>query len=203
MKRRRGQTPKRKSAKKRELGRYKSGLEKTCADLLAESGIPFSYEEHEYTLMDKFRYDGVYWKMTSKKKDMTDRSNSVALPIRYKPDFVAKDESWIIETKGFLHSHHDFPMRWKLFMKYLTELGKPLPMLFICKNRQQVEQAISIIKDNIPNDKGRRGKKLRRSNRKDAPPDSELLRGPIQQGGGPEETPRVRSGADSESETAD
>ena len=59
MKRRRGQTTKRKSAKKRELGRYKSGLEKTCADLLAESGIPFSYEEHEYTLMDKFRYEGV------------------------------------------------------------------------------------------------------------------------------------------------
>lgn len=203
MKRKRGQTPKRKSAKKRELGRYKSGLEKACADLLAESGIPFSYEEHEYTLMDKFRYEGVYWKMTSKKKDMTDRSDSIALPIRYKPDFVAKDESWIIETKGFLHSHHDFPMRWKLFMKYLTELGKPLPMLFICKNRQQVEQAISIIKDNIPDDKRRRGKKLRRSNRKDAPPDSELLRGPVQQGGRSEETPRVRSGADTESETAD
>jgi len=203
VKRKRGQTPKRKSAKKRELGRYKSGLEKACADLLAESGIPFSYEEHEYTLMDKFRYEGVYWKMTSKKKDMTDRSDSIALPIRYKPDFVAKDESWIIETKGFLHSHHDFPMRWKLFMKYLTELGKPLPMLFICKNRQQVEQAISIIKDNIPDDKRRRGKKLRRSNRKDAPPDSELLRGPVQQGGRSEETPRVRSGADTESETAD
>ena len=175
MKRKRGQTSKRKTAKKRELGRYKSGLEKTCADLLAESGIPFAYEEHEYTLMDKFRYEGTYWKMTSKKKEMTDRSNTVALPIRYKPDFVAKDESWIIETKGFLHSHHDFPMRWKLFMKYLTELGKPLPMLFICKNRQQIEHAVSIIKGNEQNNKGRRRTKLRRSNREDAPPDSELL----------------------------
>jgi len=27
-------TPKKKSAKKRNLGKYKSGLEKTCADLL-------------------------------------------------------------------------------------------------------------------------------------------------------------------------
>jgi len=179
VKRNRGQTSKRKSAKKRELGRYKSGLEKACADLLAESGIPFSYEEHEYTLMDKFRYEGTYWKMTSKKKEMTDRSNSVALPIRYKPDFVAKDESWIIETKGFLHSHHDFPMRWKLFMKYLTELDKPLPMLFICKNRQQVEQAISVIKDNDNYDKGRRGKELRSSNRKDASSGNELLRGSV------------------------
>lgn len=175
MKRKRGQTTRRKTAKKRELGRYKSGLEKTCADLLAEYGIPFCYEEHEYTLMDKFRYEGVYWKMTSKKKEMTDRSSSVALPIRYKPDFVAKDESWIIETKGFLHSHHDFPMRWKLFMKYLTELGKPLPMLFICKNRQQVEHAISIIKNNEQNYKGGRRKELRHSNREDASPDSEFL----------------------------
>ena len=175
MKRKRGQTSKRKTAKKRELGRYKSGLEKTCADILSEYGIPFSYEEHEYTLMDKFRYEGVYWKMTSKKKEMTDRSGSVALPIRYKPDFVAKDESWIIETKGFLHSHHDFPMRWKLFMKYLTELGKPLPMLFICKNRQQIEHAVSIIKGNEQDYKGRRRKELRRGNREDAPFDSDLL----------------------------
>jgi len=175
VKRKRGQTSKRKTAKKRELGRYKSGLEKTCADLLAESGIPFAYEEHEYTLMEKFRYEGTYWKMTSKNKEMSDRSNSVALPIRYKPDFVAKDESWIIETKGFLHSHHDFPMRWKLFMKYLTELGKPLPMLFICKNRQQIEHAVSIIKGNEQDNKGRRRKELRRGNRKDAPLDSEFL----------------------------
>ena len=40
--------------------------------------------------------------MTSRKKDMTDRSGSVVLPITYKPDFVGKDHDWIIETKGFL-----------------------------------------------------------------------------------------------------
>ena len=32
MKRHKSGTPKRKSAKKRNLGKYKSGLEKTCAD---------------------------------------------------------------------------------------------------------------------------------------------------------------------------
>ncbi len=84
--------------------------------------------------------------MTAKKKDLSDRSNSVVLPIRYTPDFVAKDRSWIIETKGYTPSHHDFPMRWKLFLKHVTELGEPLPMLFICKNRQQIQQAIEIIK---------------------------------------------------------
>jgi hypothetical protein len=146
VKRRKAGTTKRKSAKKRNLGRYKSNLEKTCADLLSESGLPFDYEEVEYTLVDKFRYEGVYHKMTAKKKDLTDRSNSVVLPIRYTPDFVAKDRSWIIETKGYTPSHHDFPMRWKLFLKHVAELGEPLPMLFICKNRQQIQQAIEIIK---------------------------------------------------------
>ena len=57
-------------------------------------------------------------------------------------------------------------------MKYLAELGKPLPMLFICKNRQQVEKAISIIKGNEPDNKGRRREKLRRGMREDAPLDS-------------------------------
>ncbi len=146
MKRRKAGTTRRKSAKKRNLGRYKSNLEKTCADLLSESGLSFDYEEVEYTLVDKFRYEGVYHKMTAKKKDLSDRSNSVVLPIRYTPDFVAKDRSWIIETKGYTPSHHDFPMRWKLFLKHVTELGEPLPMLFICKNRQQIQQAIEIIK---------------------------------------------------------
>ena len=146
MKRRKAGTTKKKPSKKKELGKYKSGLEKTCADLLSESKISFSYEEHDYLLMDKFRYEAVYWKMTPKSKTMSDRTSSIARPIRYKPDFVAKDESWIIETKGFIHSHHDFPMRWKLFMKYLINLGKPLPKLFICKNKQQIEHAISIIK---------------------------------------------------------
>ena len=147
MKRRKAGTTRRKSAKKRQLGKYKSGLEKSCADLLREAKLPFNYEEKEYVLIDKFRFEGVYHKMTAKKKTLTDRTNSVVLPIKYTPDFVAKDGSWIIETKGYTPSHHDFPMRWKLFLKHLVELDEPLPMLFICKNTQQVVEAIEIIKN--------------------------------------------------------
>ena len=147
MKRRKAGTTRRKSAKKRQLGKYKSGLEKSCADFLREAKLPFNYEEKEYILVDKFRFEGVYHKMTAKKKTLSDRSNSIVLPIRYTPDFVAKDGSWIIETKGYTPSHHDFPMRWKLFLKHLVELDEPLPMLFICKNTQQVVEAIEIIKN--------------------------------------------------------
>lgn len=130
---------------KKNLGRYKSGIEKYCAERLRDAGIPFLYEGKEYTLMDSFRYPGRYLKMTQKRKDLSDRSNSVQLPIRYTPDFVAPDGSWIIETKGYLHSHHDFPMRWKLFLKHLVDNKLTCPV-YIAKNKQQVEQIIDDIK---------------------------------------------------------
>jgi len=147
MKRRKPGTTKRKSAKKRQLGKYKSGLEKSCADLLKEEKIEFDYEKLEYVLVEKFRHQGVYFKMTPKAKEMKDRTASMILPIKYTPDFVAKDGSWIIETKGYTPSHHDFPMRWKLFLKHLNDQDEPIPMLFICKNKQQVAEAIQIIKN--------------------------------------------------------
>ena len=137
-------TRKRKTSK---LGRYKSSLEKTTADLLSEAGIKFAYEEDEFVIQDSFKYEGKYFKMTPKGKVLRDRSNSVVLPIKYTPDFCAPDLSWVIEVKGYLPSHHDFPMRWKIFMKHLLDTctGKP-PALFLVKNRQQVERAIEEIK---------------------------------------------------------
>ena len=179
MKRQQKGTSKRKTAKKKELGKYKSGLEKTCGNLLAESGLPFAYEEHEYEIMPKFKYPQTYWKMTPKSKGLIDKTDKVVLPIKYTPDFVAKDGSWIIETKGYIHSHHDFPMRWKLFMNYLMGLGEPLPMLFICRNRRQIEQAIYIIKQTKKDEKSnphRRARKaLRGRSREDAGDNHELL----------------------------
>ena len=147
VKRSRTGTSKRKTAKKRNLGKYKSGLEKSCADLLSESGLKFSYEQHEYVLLDKFKYEGTYMKMTAKAKELSDRSNKVVLPIKYTPDFVGPNGEWIIETKGYTPSHHDFPMRWKLFLNHLIDSGEPLPALFICKNKGQIEEAIAKLKE--------------------------------------------------------
>ena len=168
MKRRKQGTTKRKSAKKKNLGRYKSGLEKTCADLLAESGIKFAYEETEFILFEGFRYEGVYHKMTAKKKELTDRSGKAVLPIKYTPDFMATDGSWVIETKGYLPSHHDFTMRWKLFLRFLAERDVPLPKVFICRNRQQITEAIQIIKYEKPTYEKRTRRKLPNSDREDS-----------------------------------
>tara|TARA_R100000544_G_scaffold33249_1_gene19725 strand:+ start:466 stop:960 length:495 start_codon:yes stop_codon:yes gene_type:complete len=148
---------KRKQApKKKSLGKFKSSIEKYCSDKLREAGIKFTYEETQFTLMESFRFKHKYFKMTSKKKHMSDRSNSVQQPIRYTPDFVGKtnkdfvgnDHKWIIETKGYLPSHHDFPMRWKLFLKHIidNDLGYDV---YLAKNKQQVDQAVAEILKSI------------------------------------------------------
>ena len=143
-------TPKRKSARKRNLGKYKSSIEKYCADQLREHGLAFDYEKDTFELMESFTFPNKYFKMTAKGKVMRDRSNSVVLPITYTPDFVGRDRKWIIETKGFLPSHHDFTMRWKLFLKYLVGINSDY-IVFLAKNSGQVDQAIAEIQESIKN----------------------------------------------------
>ena len=145
-------TKKKLKPKKKHLGEYKSSLEKYCSDKLHESGIAFTYEEDKFVLMDSFRFEHKYFKMTAKKKDMIDRSNSIQQPIRYTPDFVGKDSKWIIETKGYLPSHHDFPMRWKIFLKHIMDnnLGYDV---YLAKNNKQVDQCILEIKKSMENEK--------------------------------------------------
>jgi len=145
---RKTRTPKRRSARKKNLGRYASSIEKYCAEQLKEYGLSFDYEEHTYELLEKFRFPNKYFKMTSKRKDMTDRSGSVVLPITYTPDFVGRDHKWIIETKGYLPSHHDFPMRWKLFLQHLVGNNSNC-IVFLAKNSGQVDQAIQEILKSI------------------------------------------------------
>jgi very-short-patch-repair endonuclease len=139
------------SLKKKSLGKFASAIEKYCSDKLREAGIEFTYEGTEFKLMESFRFEHKYFKMTNKKKLMSDRSNSVQQPIRYTPDFVCKNHTWIIETKGYLPSHHDFPMRWKLFLNHImnNNLGYDV---YLAKNKQQVDQAITEILKSTSNE---------------------------------------------------
>jgi glutamine cyclotransferase len=144
----RTRTPKRKTSKKKCLGRYASSIEKYCADQLKQYGLAFDYEEHTFQLTKRFKFPNKYFKMTAKGKEMADRSGSTILPITYKPDFVGRDHSWIIETKGYLPSHHDFPMRWKLFLGHLVA-NESNTIVFLAKNSGQVDAAIQEILQSI------------------------------------------------------
>lgn len=135
-------------SRKKHLGRYKSSIEKYCADQLKQFGLDFAYEEQTFQLLDRFKFPNKYFKMTSKGKVMSDRSGSTILPITYTPDFMGRDHNWIIETKGYLPSHHDFPMRWKLFLRHLVTTDSSA-IVFLAKNSQQVDQAIQEILKSI------------------------------------------------------
>ena len=150
MKRNKRVSTKKQTSKKKQLGRYASGIEKYCADQLQEYGLVFDYEETTFLLQDSFRYSNKYFKMTAKGKEMTDKTDSVVLPIRYTPDFMGKKHNWVIETKGYLPSHHDFPMRWKLFLRHLVGL-KSNYIVFLAKNKGQVDQCVQEIIQSINN----------------------------------------------------
>lgn len=139
---------KRKKSPKKNLGRYASGIEKYCADQLKAHKLAFDYEEHSFELLPKFRYVNKYFKMTAKKKEMSDKTGAIVLPITYKPDFMGKKHNWVIETKGFLPSHHDFPMRWKLFLNHLVGLEEDY-IVFLAKNKGQVDHCIQEIIQSI------------------------------------------------------
>ena len=53
---------------------------------------------------------------------------------------------FIIETKGFVRANDSFPLRWKLFMKYLND-NKIRYSLYIPKNKDQVDKVIQLIKN--------------------------------------------------------
>tara|TARA_R110002020_G_scaffold119686_2_gene273018 strand:+ start:1789 stop:2250 length:462 start_codon:yes stop_codon:yes gene_type:complete len=150
MKRKKRASTKKRTSKKKQLGRYASGIEKYCADQLKEYGLDFNYEETTFELQESFRFSNKYFKMTAKGKEMKDRTDSIVLPIKYTPDFMGKKHKWVIETKGYLPSHHDFPMRWKLFLHHLVGLKSDY-IVFLAKNKSQVDKCIQEIIQSIKN----------------------------------------------------
>ena len=143
----------RSTRKKRDLRRgkytFKSTLETYCYDCLKAAKLDFEYEPESFTLIESFRYPGVYHKSTRGKDFMTDATNKVVLSMKYTPDFVSHKHRFIIETKGFVPSQHTFPLRWKMFLKYLKDNDMDDYMLFIPKNKRQVEDTVNIIQEHL------------------------------------------------------
>jgi hypothetical protein len=133
--------PRKKTVKTRNLRRdgkqLKSNLETYCYDHLKET--------------DGFRYPGIYYKSTKAKDYMMNATGNAVLQVKYTPDFVSHKHKFIIETKGYVPSQHTFPIRWKMFLKYLVDNGMEDYMLFIPKNKKQVDETIQTIRREIRN----------------------------------------------------
>lgn len=128
-------------AKKKSYGKYKNALEKYCGDSLKQKGHLFQYEP-QYVLVGGFHYPSDHYKSVPKKSELVNVTGKKTLPIKYKPDFYLPEEKIFIETKGFVRSNDSFPLRWKLFLKYLIDSDMADHAVFIPKNKKQVDEII-------------------------------------------------------------
>lgn len=124
---------------------FASTLESYCYTSLKSKGIQFEYEGESITLLPSFAPVGQYYKSMLKKKELVHVGMRKQLPITYTPDFVSHSNKFYIETKGFVPSQHTFHIRWKLFLKWLTDNNMSDYKVFLVKNQHQVDEAISII----------------------------------------------------------
>lgn len=123
--------------------KYRSKLESYAASRLKEAGIEVTYEEHVFTLMEKFEFEGEIYEphKVKNKKQFVQVSNNVRA-ITYTPDFVNLEKKFIIEVKGY--ANDVFPIKWKLFKDSIKNQGYTL---FLPSTQQQVKEMVQIIKD--------------------------------------------------------
>lgn len=67
--------------------KFRSRLEKYCAQQLKENGIKFGYETEKIVLVPKFRYEGVSLEKIGKNRDLKQQRAGQAA-ITYTPDFI-------------------------------------------------------------------------------------------------------------------
>jgi hypothetical protein len=120
---------------------FASGLERYMYMALKKAKIKAEYEGNTYTLLEGFDFTSEsYERQSNGKGDFTNRGNKRILPIRYTPDFIGSD--FIIECKG--RANESFPMRWKLFKKYISE-NEPKITLYKPQNQSECDKVIQMI----------------------------------------------------------
>jgi len=124
--------------------KFASGLEKYMYMVLKKAKIKAKYEGKTYTVQEGFMFNNEsYERQSNGKGDLVNRGCKKILPIRYTPDFVS--DSFIIECKG--RANESFPMRWKLFKKYVNDNLKHVT-LYKPQNQKECDKVIELIKVN-------------------------------------------------------
>lgn len=132
---------------------FDSQLEVYCYKKLKEAELSFEYTQKTFIIVEGFKCLGDSYEADKRKgKGLYLKSKSLQ-SIKYTPDFIVEDLA-IIETKG--RANESFPMRWKLFKKYLTD-NKLNYDLYIPHNHAQIDECIKMIleKKQAKNDQSR------------------------------------------------
>ena len=120
---------------------FASGLERYMYQALKKAKIQADYEGCTFTLQEGFMFDiESYERQSNGKGDMVNRGCKKILPIKYTPDFVSS--SFIIECKG--RANESFPIRWKMFKKYVNNKMKHVT-LYKPQNQKECDEVIKLI----------------------------------------------------------
>ena len=129
--------------------KFASGLEKYMYIALKKAKIKAKYEGKTYTIQEGFVFNNEsYERQSNGKGELVNRGCKKILPIRYTPDFIS--DSFIIECKG--RANESFPMRWKLFKKYVNTNMKHVT-LYKPQNQKECDEVIKLIIKKSKNEK--------------------------------------------------
>ena len=129
--------------------KFASGLEKYMYVALKKAKIKAKYEGQTYTIQEGFIFENEsYERQSNGKGELVNRGCKKILPIRYTPDFIS--DSFIIECKG--RANESFPMRWKLFKKYVNINMKHVT-LYKPQNQKECDEVIKLIIKKSKNEK--------------------------------------------------
>ena len=124
--------------------KFASGLERYMYQVLKKAKIKAKYEGKTYIVQEGFMFNNKsYERQSNGKGDLVNRGCKKILPIKYTPDFVS--DSFIIECKG--RANESFPMRWKMFKKYVNDNLKHVT-LYKPQNQKECDKVIELIKEN-------------------------------------------------------
>ena len=121
--------------------KFASGLEKYMYQALKKAKIKAKYEGQTYVIQEGFEFKNEsYERQSNGKGELINRGCKKILPIKYTPDFVS--DSFIIECKG--RANESFPMRWKMFKKYV-KANLPRVTLYKPQNQKECDEVIELI----------------------------------------------------------
>ena len=128
---------------------FASGLEKYMYIALKKAKIHANYEGTTFVLQEDFKFDiDSYERQANGKGEMVNRGQKKIQNIKYTPDFVSS--SFIIECKG--RANESFPLRWKMFKKYVNWKMKHVT-LYKPQNQKECDEVIKLITKNQINEK--------------------------------------------------
>jgi len=129
--------------------KFASGLEKYMYVALKHAKIYAEYEGMTFTVQEGFEFKNEsYERQSNGKGEMVNRGSKKVLPIKYTPDFVSP--SFIIECKG--RANESFPMRWKMFKKFVKDNLKHVT-LYKPQNQKECDEVIKLITKKSKNEK--------------------------------------------------